>query len=155
VATSPNHSSVGASNLNYFHWKFLALPLLAVAGRARRIHDRLAGYDPVPTVQSLVITQLPLYQSSLEPPTAGNESIHKLRRATRVAHSAIREYCTPCILLFLGAQESREWRLWLCAFPIPGNEKTGPGMQTLITSHLQHKQNLQEVYLLMIFNLWL
>jgi len=50
MATSPNHRSVGASNLNYFHREFLAPPLLAVAGRARRIHDRLAGYSPVSTV---------------------------------------------------------------------------------------------------------
>jgi len=55
MATSPNHSSVGASNLNYFHWEFLALPLLAVAGRARRIHDRMAA-TPLLVKYSLYIS---------------------------------------------------------------------------------------------------
>jgi len=61
---------LGASNLNSFHRQFLAPPLLAMAGRARRIHDRLAGYAPVSTVQSLVLAQQPLYPSSLRPPAA-------------------------------------------------------------------------------------
>ena len=72
---------LGTSNLNSFHWEFLAPPLLAVAGRARRIHDRLAGYAPVSTVQSLVLAHRPLYPSSLRPPAASNVSIHKLRCA--------------------------------------------------------------------------
>ena len=88
--TTPQwHLDLGASNLTSFHREFLAPPLLAEAGRARRIHDHLAGcfYSTVfsPCTSAIV-------SSSLGPPAAGNESIHILWHAARVAHSAVWEY---------------------------------------------------------------
>ena len=52
--------------------------------------------------------------SSLGPPAAGNESIQTMARRHAFRYS-------------------RAPRNDICAFPIPGNEKTGPGMQTLVT----------------------
>ena len=94
---------LGPSNQNSLHWEFLAPTLLPVAGRARRIHDRLAGcfYS---SLQSLVLTQQPLYPSSLRPPTASNESIHKLLSAAHVrhvAHSAIWKHWRPAMHLLI------------------------------------------------------
>jgi len=45
------------------------------------------------TVHLLVVTHQPLYPSSLRPPAAGNEYIHKLRHAVHIAHCAVWEYC--------------------------------------------------------------
>ena len=82
MATYPNHSLVASgSGTAGLGWQ----------GNSR-IHDHLAGYAPVSTVQSLVLAHRPLYPSSLRPPTAGNESLRKLRHAARVSHSAIWEY---------------------------------------------------------------
>ena len=105
MGTSPHvphlrRLDLGASNLNPLHWEFLATPLLAMAGRARRVHDCLAGYAPVSTVQSLR-TQQPLYPSSLRPPAAGNESIHKLRQAALVARCAVWEYWHHAMHFFI------------------------------------------------------
>ena len=60
MATYPNHSLVASgSGTAGLGWQ----------GNSR-IHDHLAGYAPVSTVQSLVLAQQPLYPSSLRPPAA-------------------------------------------------------------------------------------
>jgi len=100
----------GASNLNSFHWEFLAPPLLALAGRARRIHDRLAGYAPVPTAQSLHISHCIHHHLGLTMPVT-NLYIN-WGAPPHIAHSTIAPFgstgVTSCISLFPG---TREWRL--------------------------------------------
>ena len=96
MATSPNHSSVvsGSRRLKSKHYP-LRISGSAIAGRGWEGQTDPwppGHYAPVSTVQSLVLAHRPLYQSSLRPPAAGNESIHKLRHAMRVAHCAVWEY---------------------------------------------------------------
>ena len=81
----------------------------------------MTAWPAVSTVQSLVVTQQPLYLSSLRPPAVGNESVHQLQ-------------CAYCSLRSLGVlasvhafRYSRAPGNGVCAFPIPGNEKNRPG----------------------------
>jgi len=85
----------------------------------------MTTWPDVSTVQSLVLTQQPLYPSSLRPPAASNESIHKLLSAVHVAHSAVWKHWRPAMHFLIPGND-------VCTFPISGNEKTGPGMHSLV-----------------------
>ena len=61
----------------------------------------MTTWPDVSTVQSLVLTQQPLYPSSLRPPAASNESIHKRLSASHVAHSAIWKHWRPAMHLLI------------------------------------------------------
>ena len=61
----------------------------------------MTAWSAVSTVQSLVLTQQPLYPSSLSPLAASNESIHKLLSAAHVAHSAIWKHWRPAMHLLI------------------------------------------------------
>jgi len=117
----------------------MAPPLLAEAGRARRIHDRLAScfYSTVfSTCTSAIVS------SSLGPPAARNESTHIYYGAPRALPiapfgSILASHHSFCYSLAPGNLGND-----VCAFLIPGNEKTGPGMKTL-TAHLDRQLNDQ------------
>ena len=96
---------------------------------------------------SLHTAQQPLCPSSLKPPAAGNESIHKLLCSERIARCAVWEYWHYAMhfiipgcpgMMRLCIPNSREWK------NRPGN--ANPSTQGVLMYAVQHSRNLKLVH---------
>ena len=87
------------------------------------MHDRLAGYAPVSTVQSLVLAQQPLYPSSLRPPAAlPVTNLYMNWRA--LLNCTVLEYWRHAMHFVIPVHPG----MTFVHSRFPGIKKTGPGM---------------------------